>query len=40
MVKKIIINCRLHLGNIHRLEKKTGDQTTLVLFKLKNEGEE
>ena len=32
------INCGLHPENIHRLVRKNGNPTTLVLFKLKNEG--
>ena len=39
-VNKIPENCGLHPENIHRLARKNGDRTTLVLFKLKNEGEE
>ena len=39
-VKNIIINCGLHLENMHRLVKKNGNPITLVLFKLKNEGKE
>ena len=39
-VKNIIINCGLHPENIHRLVRKNGNPTTLVLFKLKNEGKE
>ena len=40
VVKNIIINCGLHPENIHRLVRKNGNPTTLILFKLKNEGEE
>ena len=40
MVKNSIINYGLHPENIHRLARKNGDPTTLVLFKLKTEGEE
>ena len=40
VVKNIIINCGLHLENLHRLVKKNGNPTILVLFKLKNEGKE
>ena len=39
-VKDIIINCDLHSENIHRLIRKNRNPATLVLFKLKNEGEE
>ena len=39
-VKNIILNCGLHPENVHRLKRKYGNPTTLVLFKLKNEGEE
>ena len=39
-VKNIIINRGLHPENIRRLVIKNGDPTTVVLFKLKNEGEE
>ena len=39
-VKSIIINRGLHPENIRRLAIKNGDPTTVVLFKLKNEGEE
>ena len=39
-VKNIIINFGLHPENIHRLVRKNGKLTTLVLVKLKNEGEE
>ena len=39
-VKNIIINCGQHPENVHRLKRKSGNPTTLVLFKLKNEGEE
>ena len=39
-VKNIITNCGLHPENIHRLVRKNGNPTTLILFKLKNEGEE
>ena len=40
VVKNIIINCCLHPENIHWLVRKNGNPTTLVLLKLKNEGEE
>ena len=40
MGKNSIINCGLHPENIHRLARKNGDSTTLVLFKLKTECEE
>ena len=39
-VKSIIRNCGLHPENIHRLARKNENPATLVLFKLKNEGEE
>ena len=39
-VKIVIINCGLHPENVHRLKRKNGNPTTLVLFKLKNQGEE
>ena len=39
-VKNIILNCGLHPENVHRLKRKYGNPTTLVFFKLKNEGEE
>ena len=39
-VKNVIINCGLHPENVHRLKRKNGNSTTLVLFKLKNQGEE
>ena len=38
-VKNIILNCGLHQEGIHRLKRKNGNPTTLVLFKLKNESE-
>ena len=40
VVKNITVNCGLHPENIHRLVRKNGNPTILVLFKLKNEGEE
>ena len=39
MVKNSTINCGLDPENVHRLVRKNGDPTTLILFKLKNEGE-
>ena len=39
-VKNTIINCGLHSESVHRLVRKNGNPTTLVLFKFKNKSEE